>query len=112
MYNGIGLRTVRGSGTNGYVQKNRSHVPAAMRRKAAEINRGDDMRMEFAGPGSRDPNNEIMEHNRKRQIELECFELQTKMEDQGYPDDEVQRKVAQVRAEKLAAGAHKKLAMR
>ena len=26
MYNGVGLSTVRGSGTNGYVQKNRAHV--------------------------------------------------------------------------------------
>lgn len=26
MYNGIGLQTVRGSGTNGYVQRNMGHV--------------------------------------------------------------------------------------
>lgn len=26
MYNGIGLQTVRGSGTNGYVQRNLGHV--------------------------------------------------------------------------------------
>ncbi len=27
MYNGIGLQTARGSGTNGYVQKNTAHLP-------------------------------------------------------------------------------------
>lgn len=27
MYNGIGLQTPRGSGTSGYVQKNRGYVP-------------------------------------------------------------------------------------
>ena len=33
MYNGIGLRTVRGSGTNGYVQRNLSHIrPERLRR--------------------------------------------------------------------------------
>lgn len=26
MYNGIGLTTVRGSGTNGYVQRNTAHI--------------------------------------------------------------------------------------
>ena len=26
MYNGIGLQTVRGSGTNGYVQRNTAHI--------------------------------------------------------------------------------------
>ena len=26
MYNGIGLSTVRGSGTNGYVQRNTAHI--------------------------------------------------------------------------------------
>ena len=26
MYNGIGLATVRGSGTNGYVQRNTAHI--------------------------------------------------------------------------------------
>ena len=33
MYNGIGLSTVRGSGTSGYVQRNLSHVPATKERQ-------------------------------------------------------------------------------
>ncbi|KAF1789274.1 hypothetical protein GQ600_11405 [Phytophthora cactorum] len=34
MYNGIGLRTVRGSGTNGYVQRNLSYVNASRTRQS------------------------------------------------------------------------------
>ena len=33
MYNGIGLSTVRGSGTSGYVQRNLSHVPATKEKR-------------------------------------------------------------------------------
>ena len=39
MYNGIGLRTARGSGTNGYVQSNRAFVKPVNVRRAEEINR-------------------------------------------------------------------------
>ena len=37
MYNGIGLRTARGSGTNGYVQSNRAFVKPVNVRRAEEI---------------------------------------------------------------------------
>ena len=30
------------------------------------------------------PNKDIIEHERKREIELKCLELQDMMEDQGY----------------------------
>ena len=45
MYNGIGLRTVRGSGTNGYVQRNLSYVrPVNVRQRVSE-SRGQDFRV-------------------------------------------------------------------
>ena len=39
MYNGIGLTSVRGSGTNGYVQRNMAHVSREQtaRRKSMDI---------------------------------------------------------------------------
>ena len=40
MYNGIGLQTVRGSGTNGYVQTNKAYVKAINVRTATELNAG------------------------------------------------------------------------
>jgi len=79
MYNGIGLQTARGSGTNGYVQRNLGHVRRNRRKTGYR-------RMEeHAIPKAhREPNAEILEHQRKRQVEVKCMELQVEMEDRGY----------------------------
>ena len=100
MYNGIGLTTPRGryvphplgsqhlliqtshdvffSGTNGYVQRNlsilRTHETAAERAAAWDV----------APPKHREPDEAILEHERKRKVEVKCLELQLKLEDDGY----------------------------
>ncbi len=80
MYNNIGLTTPRGSGTNGYVMRNMSFLQ--MRRekqdylKEQELNKYDQGFMKKA-------NKDILEHERKREIELKCLELQDMMEEQG-----------------------------
>ena len=96
MYNGIGLTTPRGrsvldyfvpshhffmcyvcSGTNGYVVRNlstlRSQQSAQDRASAWDV----------APPKHREPDAEILEHDRKRKVEVQCFELQLKLEDEG-----------------------------
>ena len=75
-YNGIGLSTPRGSGTNGYVQRSLANV----KRRQTPYSRDD-----YDKPitKTRKPNPEIMEHNRKREIEVQCLELQDKLEEQG-----------------------------
>ena len=95
MYNGIGLTTPRGrlvpdlfvalhrfshvlySGTNGYVVRNlstlRSQHSAQDRASAWDV----------APPKHREPDAEILEHDRKRKVEVQCFELQLKLEDEG-----------------------------
>jgi len=57
MYNGIGLSTARGSGTNGYVQKNRAYISSKPQfsNKHAEITR-------LQAPTHNAPNEEILEH--------------------------------------------------
>jgi len=65
MYNGIGLATARGTATNGYVQKN-----VAYRRK-------DDVRRTHETPElpkMRKPNQAILDHQRKRAVELRLVE--------------------------------------
>ncbi|KAJ7068046.1 hypothetical protein C8F01DRAFT_1116659 [Mycena amicta] len=78
MYNGIGLTTPRGSGTNGYVVRNlstlRSHQPAQDRNNAWDV----------APPKHREPDEGILEHERKRKVEVKCLELQLQLEDEGY----------------------------
>lgn len=98
MYNGIGLQTPRGSGTNGYIQTNKffvkprtgPHKPDA----AAAAAGGGDAAADVAG---RKPNRDILEHDRKRQIELRLLILRETLEDQGYTEAEIDERIEEKR---------------
>ncbi|PWA39603.1 mRNA splicing factor Cwf21 domain-containing protein [Artemisia annua] len=93
MYNGIGLQTARGSGTNGYVQTNKFFIKPKTNKltsKTYESGQG-------SGGLTRGPNKEILEHDRKRQIHLKLAVLEDKLIDQGYTDDEIAVKLDEVR---------------
>jgi serine/arginine repetitive matrix protein 2 len=80
MYNGIGLTTARGSGTNGFVQRNLS----AVRRTKDKIDyKSEEEIARLDKQLNRQPNQEILQHDRKRRVELKCLEMQELMEDQG-----------------------------
>lgn len=81
MYNNIGLQTPRGSGTSGYVTRNLSHIQ--QRREKQDYLKENDLKR-HEQTLTKKPNKEILEHERKREIELKCVELQDMMEDQGY----------------------------
>jgi serine/arginine repetitive matrix protein 2 len=97
MYNGIGLETARGSGTNGYVQRNlafiKHHKDKTDYKSEAELNKLD-ARL------NKGPNEEILLHERKRKVELKCLEMQELMAETGYNQEEIDKKVAAYR-EKL-----------
>jgi len=90
MYNGIGLQTARGSGTNGYVQRNLAFVKNKKERvdykTEEELNKLDQSL-------NKQPNQEILDHERKRKVELKCMEMQELMEEQGYSEKDVADKV-------------------
>ena len=46
---------------------------------------------------NKEPNLEILEHDRKRKIELKCLELREMMEEKGYDDEAIEVKVNAVR---------------
>jgi serine/arginine repetitive matrix protein 2 len=106
MYNGIGLRTVRGSGTNGYVQRNLSYVNASRTRQTLARNQRGGSSGDFGGRGggkSRPPPNaEILAHEQKRKVELELLEMSLEMEDRGCDPEEIQDKVKRERERLLA----------
>ena len=81
MSSNVGLSTPRGSGTSGYVQKNRSLLKP--REQAAPYPQD----WERAKHRQRQPDPEILEHERKREIEVKVLELRDKLEDEGYVDD-------------------------
>ncbi|KAL0917067.1 hypothetical protein M5K25_012108 [Dendrobium thyrsiflorum] len=95
MYNGIGLQTPRGSGTNGYIQSNKFFVkPKSARVDTSAI--GGSAQPEGVG-GVRKPNKDILEHDRKRQIQLRLLVLQDALADQGYTDAEIAEKIEEAK---------------
>ncbi|KAG0224725.1 RNA-splicing factor [Mortierella sp. GBA43] len=92
-YNGIGLSTARGSGTNGYVVRNLGHL----KHRRNEFQQPDPYQDE---PKIRKPNPELVAHEQKRSIEVKCATLQAELEDEGLDDEEIDRQVGALR-EKL-----------
>lgn len=101
MYNNIGLTTPRGSGTNGYVIRNLSFV----RNQKERVNYQTEVDLaKFEQTMTKKPNKEILEHERKRQIEVQCTELQDTLEEQGFSPDEIQSQVSVLRAKLMEQG--------
>lgn len=77
MYNNIGLRTPRGSGTNGYIQRNMSFINPVFQKQRASLTAslGKSSSMAETGateaPTTKKADEGILEHKRKRQIELQ-----------------------------------------
>ncbi|KAM3179837.1 hypothetical protein ACTXT7_017496 [Hymenolepis weldensis] len=99
MYNGIGLPTPRGSGTNGYVQRNLAFLTTY--KDKINYKTDEEVKHTDAVP-FKEPNKEILMHEKKRKVEVKCLELQMQMEDQGYTEEEVQSKVSALRKDLLS----------
>ncbi|RMZ67115.1 hypothetical protein GMOD_00000994 [Pyrenophora seminiperda CCB06] len=83
MSDNVGLTTPRGSGTSGYVQKNRSLLRP--RDKLQPYPKD----WESAKHRPRQPDAQILEHEAKREIEVKVLELRDKLEDEGVDEDEI-----------------------
>lgn len=79
MSDNVGLSTPRGSGTSGYVQRNLAHLKP--RDRAAPYNTKD---LDSFKHRQRQPDKEILEHDRKREVEVKVFELRDQLEDEEY----------------------------
>lgn len=94
MYNGIGLPTPRGSGTNGFVQRNLAHVKKSRQMRSDIVSKPDS---NFNKP----PSYEIILHQKKRQIESKCLRLRKELEHRGYRESKIEREVDEYRKRKL-----------
>ncbi|KAJ8908446.1 hypothetical protein NDN08_005155 [Rhodosorus marinus] len=88
MYNGIGLETPRGTGTSGYVQKNYASVRKAVRRPEGG-------RREGTGP--RKANAEILEHEKRRRIEVQVAEFEEEMVGKGFSPTRIEFRLKDLR---------------
>lgn len=78
MSDNVGLATPRGSGTSGYVQRNLAHMKP--RDRAAPYLPRD--AVDKHQP--RQPDKGLLEHERKREVEVKVFELRDRLEEEGY----------------------------
>ncbi|KAG2589912.1 pre-mRNA-splicing factor cwc21-like [Panicum virgatum] len=98
MYNGIGLQTPRGSGTSGHVQASKFLAKPRPSSSAAGGGGTPDPRHSGSGlEGARKPNRDILEHGRKRQVELRLLVLRDALEEQGYTEAEIEVRVEEER---------------
>lgn len=78
MSSNVGLTTPRGSGTSGYVQRNLAHIKPRDQAKPYSKD------LDSLRHRQRQPDKEILEHDRKREVEVKVFELRDKLEEEGY----------------------------
>ena len=77
MYNGIGILTPRGTGSSGYVQTNKFNLRGPPQR------RPEDLKAAHDSTSNRKPDQGILDHNRKRDIELKVVQMSDALEEQG-----------------------------
>ncbi|XP_067642683.1 SRRM2 protein homolog rsr-2 isoform X2 [Eurosta solidaginis] len=102
MYNGIGLTTPRGSGTNGHVQRNWAFVRPG--KKDNTNYRSEEDIKKLDATLNRPPNKEILDHDRKRKIEVKCIEFEEILEKQGRTPEEIKIKVDSYRQKLMGLG--------
>ena len=76
MSDNVGLSTPRGSGTSGYVQRNLAHIRPSGFPQTRDIDT-------LTPHKQRQPDQSILEHDRKREVEVKVFELRDELEEQG-----------------------------
>ncbi|RKP15510.1 hypothetical protein BJ684DRAFT_4017, partial [Piptocephalis cylindrospora] len=105
MYNGIGLSTPRGSGTNGYVQRSAAFINRQRQDRRSEDVLREAERTEalFERESQQGPDLDILLHEKKRTIELKCMELQDELEERGaLGEEEVEERVQAMRERLIA----------
>ncbi|KAI9731818.1 MAG: RNA-splicing factor [Claussenomyces sp. TS43310] len=108
MSSNVGLTTPRGSGTSGYVQRNLAHLKPRDNFKPYSTD------LDSLKHRQRKPDKEILEHDRKRDIEVKVFELRDRLEDEGVDEEEIETQTDSLRKKLLAeldkgAGRDKKV---
>ncbi|CAN0871081.1 Serine/arginine repetitive matrix protein 2 [Linum grandiflorum] len=89
------LQTARGSGTNGHIQTNKFFV-RPITDKVAHTSKGFGEDQGTAGI-TKKPSKNILEHDRKRQLQLKLVVLEDKLLDQGFTDAEIAQKLEEAR---------------
>lgn len=99
-YSGVGLQTPRGSGTSGHVQKSLVDKKRQGSRELRKRHEQDEKRRAARAKqvaARRTAGSEIKDHDRRRAISVKCSELRDKLEAQDVEDEEIGRRVTELR---------------
>lgn len=113
MYNGIGLTTVRGTGTSGYVQTNRAYVRPNRRgngRGRGRGNGGGGRRRNGTGR-TRIVSSALEEHEALRRVEVAVAELDEDLSERGYDAATRNEMTNQLRSNLLARQGEERAAI-
>lgn len=108
MSSNVGLTTPRGSGTSGYVQRNLSTLKPRATGYGQPYSLNDSARP----PKIRKPDEDILKHDRLREIEVKVMELRDKLEAEGrLEEDDIDEECDQLRkklVEEMEKGGNRK----
>eukprot|EP01002_Notosolenus_urceolatus_P000034 NODE_1009_length_1621_cov_73.993639_g834_i0.p1 GENE.NODE_1009_length_1621_cov_73.993639_g834_i0~~NODE_1009_length_1621_cov_73.993639_g834_i0.p1 ORF type:complete len:458 (-),score=93.33 NODE_1009_length_1621_cov_73.993639_g834_i0:92-1465(-) len=93
-YNGVGLATVRGTGTSGYVQKNWAFIDRSKQPSSSDLKGPVDTQRRAKAAS-------ITEHENRRQIEVTLMTRRTQLEESGSHTKEAVEKIISRERERL-----------
>ncbi|KAI8715458.1 Cwf21 domain-containing protein [Fusarium sp. LHS14.1] len=96
MSDNVGLSTPRGSGTSGYVQRNLAHI------KPRDYGAPYPKDLDSLRHKQRQPDKGILEHDRKREVEVKVFDLRDQLEDEEVDEEEIEKRCDELRQKLLA----------
>ncbi|KAI9167461.1 Pre-mRNA-splicing factor CWC21 [Paramyrothecium foliicola] len=96
MSDNVGLSTPRGSGTSGYVQRNLAHM------KPRDYGAPYPKDTDTLRHKQRQPDKAILEHDRKREVEVKVFDLRDQLEEEEVDEDEIEKRCNELREKLLA----------
>ncbi|RSM17928.1 Pre-mRNA-splicing factor CWC21 [Fusarium ambrosium] len=96
MSDNVGLSTPRGSGTSGYVQRNLAHI------KPRDYGAPYPKDLDSLRHKQRQPDKGILEHDRKREVEVKVFDLRDQLEEEEVDEEEIDRRCDELRQKLLA----------
>lgn len=104
MSSNVGLSTPRGSGTSGYVQRNLS----LLKPRDAGVGVPYSLDSSARPPKTRKPDQEILNHDRLREIEVKVLELREKLEDEEVDEGKIQEECDKLREDLTSEMARKR----
>ncbi|KAL2016241.1 hypothetical protein VTK56DRAFT_4046 [Thermocarpiscus australiensis] len=99
MSDNVGLPTPRGSGTSGYIQRNLAHMKP---RDLAAPYHNKPRDPDSLRHKPRQPDKGLLEHDRKREVEVKVFELRDRLEEEGVEEEEIESRCDELRKKLLA----------